>query len=270
MNNSIAIVTTVSNKKLYNKTVATFPDSEKLYIIDGSKGFFGLKSILFSIQKLKKEKDIKWLVLCDEDVVFANVSAFYSLVKFMEKKSIDVCGIRDGGMLSWRDKNPYLINPFFSIYRFDKITEIFNYSKIISQPKISENEFNDDLTKLKFDYDKLSNFEEYYCFILWLRRANFNFHFLKAESNLFENDLETTTVYNQKDELILYHTWYARTYEKNKFHTKRINEILEKGVFIDGEQNREIKVLSNHRFNLTQNLLSIKIFKKIYKKIKNY
>lgn len=69
--NSIAIITTVSNLSLYKRTVSFFPENIRLFAIDGKNGFFGLNSIKFMFNKLKKHK-IKWLIMADEDVVFVN------------------------------------------------------------------------------------------------------------------------------------------------------------------------------------------------------
>ena len=73
---NIALTTTVSNFILFKKTVQTFPDINKIYLVDGTKGLFGIESITFILKKLRKKK-IKWLVFCDEDVVFINQKALF-------------------------------------------------------------------------------------------------------------------------------------------------------------------------------------------------
>ncbi len=221
----IALVTTVSNKLLYEKTVYTFPKNIDLIAIDGSKGLFGIDSIKFMFDKLSSDK-YDWIIMADEDVLFIAPNEVFSVIDRMNNENIVVCGVRDGGVLSWRDKNPYIINPFFCILNYKKIKLIYNKNEIDKNQYILENEFSDDLSKLSFEYDEKSIFEEYYCFFLWLRRKEMKFEFLDAVSDTFENDLETTTVFDFKGNKILYHTWYARTYGVSKYHTERINKII--------------------------------------------
>ncbi|CAD5351002.1 hypothetical protein [Flavobacterium bizetiae] len=92
---SIAIVTTVSNMKLFKKTVAFFPDNIKIFVIDGSDGLFGLNSIKFMFKKLRQQK-IKWIIMADEDVIFVNTESVFSIIKEMKDKDYGVAGIRDG------------------------------------------------------------------------------------------------------------------------------------------------------------------------------
>ena len=75
------------------------------------------------------------------------------------------------------------------------------------------------------EYDVLSIYEPYYCFYLWLRRNNKKFLFLEANQPFREDEI-TNAVYFE-NEVLLYHTWYARSYGINKKHTDRINKILE-------------------------------------------
>jgi hypothetical protein len=105
--------------------------------------------------------------------------------------------------LSWRNKNPYLINPFFCILNLEKIYSIYNEKAFLNNQYIIENEFNDDLSSLTFKYTKDSLFEDYYCFFLWLRRNNLKFRFLNAQGNNFENDLETTSVFDINNNILL-------------------------------------------------------------------
>jgi hypothetical protein len=260
--NNIAILTTVNNFFLYKKTVAFFPKNIKLYVIDGSNGLFGLNSIKFMFKKLKKHK-IKWLIMADEDVVFVNSENVFDIINKMEVDGTDVCGIRDGGMLSWRDKNPYIINPFFCILNLEKIYSIYSESEFLENQYVLDNEFKDDLSELKYGYDKKSIFEDYYCFFLWLRRKEMKFQFLNAYGGDFENDLETTTVIGSDKNILLYHTWYARTYGLNKYHTNRIDKVLEKGDPQIEFNNRKIIYFKNYCFSINKN------FNKFYNRFIN-
>lgn len=255
---NIVLVTTVNNVSLFKQTVAFFPKDIILYAIDGSDGLYGLNSIKFIFKKLKKQR-IKWLIMVDEDVIFTNLSILNNLIKNLEEDNVDVCGIRDGGLLSWRDKNPFIPNPFFCILNLESIFPIYSESDILKNNYIIKDEFNDDLSNLRYSYNKDSLFEDYYCFFLWLRRKGLKFKFLKAENAGFENDYETTSVYGLNDEVFLYHTWYARTYGINENHTNRIDMVIGKGTRIEEFENRDIIWFKNYIFS----------FKKRIRKLKN-
>lgn len=263
--NDIALITTVGNISLYKKTVSFFPENIKLFVIDGKEGIFGLSSIKFMFKKLKKHK-IKWLIMVDEDVVFVNPKAVFDIINKLEKESYDICGIRDGGVLPWRDKNPYLINPFFCILNLEKISSIYDEKEFLRHQFIKDIEFDDDLSKLKYNYDTISLFEDYYCFFLWLRRKNFKIKFLEARAGDFDNDIETTTVFNVKNGILLYHTWYARLYENNEYHTDRIDRVVEKGNFQKDFRFREIIYFKDYFFLFKKR--SRKIINKIINKFK--
>ncbi|MFV5703597.1 hypothetical protein ACM55F_17195 [Flavobacterium sp. XS2P12] len=256
----IGLLTTVNNFALYKQTVTSFPEQFKTFVIDGSEGLYGLNSFKFMFKKLKNQK-LKWLVLVDEDVVFVNPDAVLNIIKSLENNHEDICGIRGGGVLSWRDKNPHLLNPFFCIFNLEKIYTIYNEKEFLSHQYIIPDEFDDDLSALPFKFNKESLFEEYYCFFLWLRRNNFKFKFLNAQGNDFENDLETTKVFDSNNKILLYHTWYARSYGNNKYHTVRIDRVINEGKFIKTYSNRTIIWYKNYRFSI------LKGIKKIYKPI---
>jgi len=74
----IAIVTTVGNFDLYNRTINFFPTGIKIYMVDGTKGFYGIRSLLFFIEKLKNS-GIDWLIMADEDVVFKKPEYVFDL-----------------------------------------------------------------------------------------------------------------------------------------------------------------------------------------------
>ena len=117
-NSQIAILSTVINFELYQKSSQLYPIEIQKYVIDGRNGMFALDSIIYMMQKLK-DKDIKWLIMADEDVLFANPNLIFDIINKMQAESYTVCGIRDGGLISHRTYNPFLINPFFSVINFE-------------------------------------------------------------------------------------------------------------------------------------------------------
>lgn len=224
MNSNIAILSTVVNKELYKKSSQLFPQNIQRYVIDGTQGMFGIDSICYMMHKLKGKR-IDWLIMADEDVFFEDPEAVFDIIKKMEIQNYTVCGIRDGGIISHRIHNPYLINTFFSIINFKEVESIWKEKVVLKNQYSIENEFEDDLSNLKGMYNVLSVYEPYYCFYLWLRRNKRKFLFLDS-SQPFQEDKITNAVLFE-DKVLLYHTWYARSYGVNKKHTARINTILE-------------------------------------------
>ena len=260
MNKSpIAILTTVANFDLYQKTVQLFPKNVQKYVIDGRNGMHGIHSILFMINKLKG-KGIEWLVMADEDVVFKNSEAVFSIIEKMKNNDITVCGVRDGGIISHRNYNPYLINTFFSILNFKEIEVIWNEKEMLSNQFLTENEFDDEVAKLFYEYDISSLYEPYYCFYLWLRRKGKKFLFL--DSVMEEDGVSNNVIFN--DEIILCHTWYARSYGISEKHTKRINNLLGKDLNFEinrKEQKEKIIFYKKKTFTIEQ------MIKKQYRRI---
>lgn len=217
----IAILTTVANFELYQRTSQYFPSGIKKYVFDGTNGMHGIHSIKYMMKKLKG-KGIEWLIMVDEDVIFTNGEIIYDLIEKMIETGSIFCGVRDGGIISHRNKNPYVINTFFSILNFKKTLSIWNENEVLKNQLIFENEFKDDISKLGFNYDLNSLYEPYYCFYFWLRRKFKNVLFLDAK--MCEDKISNSVLFN--NETFLYHTWYARSYGKNEKHTLRINKLI--------------------------------------------
>jgi len=217
----IAILTTVINFELYNKTSKLFPLGIKKYVIDGRNGMHGIHSIKY-MMRILKGKGIQWLIMVDEDVIFQNSSIVFHIIEEMKSNNMVVAGIRDGGMISHRNYNPFVINTFFSILNFTEIKNSWNRKEVLKNQYIIKNEFDDNLLNLKESYDVESIYEPYYCFYLWLKRKKKKFLFL--ESKMHDDKVTNTVLFNSKP--FLNHTWYARSYGVNSKHTKRIDTIL--------------------------------------------
>ena len=214
----IAILTTVVNFELYQKSAPMFPKGIQKYVIDGRNGMHGIHSIYYLFEKLKGH-GIEWLIMADEDVIFYQPNAVFTLLEIMERQQNTVCGVRDGGVIAHRNYNPYVINTFFSILHFQKIEKIFDKGTIQKNQYCRENEFEDDLSALKYDLEPPSTFEFYYCFYLWLRRQGHTFLFLESET---EHDGIANSIFVQGEKMLT-HTWYARSYGVNEIQTRRID-----------------------------------------------
>lgn len=258
-NSKIALISTVINQELYEKSSQLFPNDIPKYVIDGSNGMFGIDSICYMMKKLKG-RGIEWLIMADEDVLFVNPNGIFSLIEEMISKNYFVCGVRDGGVIPNRYFSPYLINTFFSIINFKELELIWNDKEVLKNQYINDNEFTEDLNELKEVYDVKSIYEPYYCFYFWLRRKKKRILFLEATAP-FSDDRITTLVYDTTGTALLYHTWYARTYGINEKHTIRINKIFE---LLQFENNNILKpiVFKDKTFYLTQKI------KKLNRKLK--
>jgi hypothetical protein len=266
-NSKIAIITTVINQELYQKSSQLFPENVLKYVIDGANGMFGIDSICYMMKKLKG-RGIEWLIMADEDVLFVNPNGVFSLIEEMKAKKYFVCGVRDGGIIPNRYFSPFLINTFFSIINFKELELIWNENEVLKNQYINENEFREDLDKLNEAYDVQSIYEPYYCFYFWLRRKGKKILFLDASAP-FPDDRITTLVCDSNSKKLLYHTWYARSYGNNEKHTKRINSVFELLQFKNSKVTKPI-VFKHKTFFLKQK--AKKLFRRLrmkFQKIAN-
>lgn len=254
---NIAILSTVVNKELYKKSSQLFPPNIQKYIIDGTNGMHGLDSIFYMMQKLKG-RGIDWLIMADEDVFFEISDMVFELIHKMKTENYTVCGVRDGGLISHRKENPYVINTFFSIINFREIELIWDENEVLKNNYTTDNEFDDDLKSLNGAFDIKSIYEPYYCFYLWLRRNKKHFLFLDTNQPFVDDEITNVVYYQNK--VLLYHTWYARSYGINKKHTDRIDKILELLKF-------ENKIISNTIVFKHKTFFLIKSIKKVFKRM---
>jgi len=222
----------------------------------------GLDSIFFMFKKLK-DLDIKWLVMADEDVIFHKPEGIFSLIAYMEQNNYSISGIRDGGVVNHRNKNPYSINTFFSILNFEEVSKLYDKKKILSSQYIKENEFNDELDLLPFNFDRSSLYEPYYCFYFWLRRKGKKILFLNSKMRNVNDDSISNEVFLPDESLFLVHSWYARAYGNNNKHTKRIDLILDKIDF--GEKRVEPIIFKDKLFRINKEVR--KVFDKLIMKL---
>lgn len=256
-NSKIALISTVINKELYKKSSQLFPPNIQKYIIDGTNGMHGLDSVFYMMQKLKG-RGIDWLIMADEDVLFEISDMVFELIHKMKTENYTVCGVRDGGLISHRKENPYVINTFFSIINFREIELIWDENEVLRNNYTIDNEFDDDLRSLKGPFNIKSIYEPYYCFYLWLRRNEKQFLFLDTDQPFVDDEITNVVYYQNK--VLLYHTWYARSYGINKKHTDRIDKILELLKF-------ENKIISNPIVFKHKTFFIIKSIKKVFKRM---
>ena len=220
---NIAILTTVINFDLYHITASHFPKNIPKYVIDGRSGMYGIHSLRYMMDKLKN-KNIEWLVMADEDVVFVNQQHIYAVIEEMKRTNSIVSGVRDGGVIAHRVFNPLSINTFFAIIHFKEIEQLWDKKEFnvydFSLPPYDSNE----LKKLQGEYNLESRYEPSYPFFYWLQRKNKKILFLDAKMG--DDGISNYVLFN--NEPILIHTWYARTFGVNETQTNRISSIINK------------------------------------------
>jgi hypothetical protein len=262
----IAILSTVINFELYEKTSQLFPEGIQKYIIDGRNRMYGIDSIIYMVSKFKN-LGIEWLIMADEDVIFYNPEQVFSIVEKMNDENYTVAGVRDGGVIAHRKHNPNVINTFFSVLNIKTVLDIWDKKAILSNQYTKPNEFND-FGSLPYTFNTDSLFEPYYCFYLWLRRNNKKFLFLDVKMK--DDAIANEVLFNNKT--LLCHTWYARRYGKDPFQTQRINNYLPQ---LNLTHSTTVKpIIFNDKFYLIKkpsilfHLVSQKIYK-IFQKLVN-
>lgn len=261
----IALISTVLNDELYQKSSKLYPQNIQKYVIDGTKGMYGIDSICYMMKKLKG-KGIEWLIMADEDVFFVNSNLVFPIIEEMAQNEIMFCGVRDGGVIACRKKNPFAINTFFSILNFKELEKIWNEKEMLLHQYIVDDEFKDDLSQLKYKFEVKSLYEPYYCFYFWLRRMNKKVLFLESEMP-FENDEMTNTVEDINGETLLYHTWCARYYGIIDEQTKRIDEVFGKIEIAENFYEAPI-IFKDNTFAIRKWI--IKLFKRLIIRVNKY
>jgi len=243
----IGILTTVANWNLYEKTIHFFPKNIQIFAIDGTKGKYGLKSMVFFMKKLKKY-DLDWLILADEDVVFTNPEGVFSLIDYLDENNYTVSGMSEADRLESWTKHPYVINTFFGILNLKEIYKIYDEREMLSNQYAADKEFPNQLEELPpYEYPMTSLAEPYYCYFLWLLRKGKKTKFLKSSRPL-KDDFLTNSILDHRGQELLYHTWYARFYGGQQFHTNRINQVVKKGKF--NRENPQMIIFKDSGYNL--------------------
>ena len=221
----IAIVTTVVSFKLYKKTAILFPKGIDKIVIDGTTGLYGINSIKTIFRK-KIFKKYDWIILADEDVFFYDSNLVFRLIEQMQEQKYSICGVRDGGVIKHRFDNPLAVNTFFCIIDYKEIVKEFTFDKVLEcQRFFPELYLNEDYSNLPYEYNIKSLKEPYYCFYFWLKLNRHKFLYLETVNPVDEDEFGNI-ILSENNEKIAFHSWYARAYDVNEKHTKRINSVL--------------------------------------------
>lgn len=218
---TVKVYTRSMNPILYRKAMALCDLSyEKVHLMGTNAD-----SYLF---KVIQDADADWVVNIDEDAFISNREALESLLEYCIENNYVNCGMPDGGVVHLRDGNPLVTNPFFNILNVKTIREQFDIGKLCEAPDSSR--FTEK-SLLVGSYDFCNTCEEpYYPFFIWMSN-HFKTLYLKATDHA---DGESTVLYNHHDEPFLIHTWYSRCYNRDSFHTNRIDNAYREACHLRG------------------------------------
>ncbi|MBJ2126429.1 hypothetical protein [Flavobacterium sp. IB48] len=250
----IAILTTVANFELYKRTATIFPEEIDKIVIDGTNGMYGLESINYMFKKLNSKK-YEWIIMADEDIFFYDSNLVFDLITYMDKNDYQISGVRDGGLIKHRINNPEVINTFFSVINFKKLSEIYDFKLVkehqIFIPEIFENK---DYSFLKYDYDIKSLDEPYYCFYFWAILKGFKILYLDT-INPVNNDKTGNIVLDVNGNKIAFHSWYARAYKVHEKQTKRIDHYIKEFKIEEASINlKDVQIFKRRFFNFKKRL----------------
>ena len=251
----IAVVVTVQNFKLFKKTKNSIPMGIDLFVIDGRYGFYALNALelVFSSDQIAK---YDWIIMADEDVIFIDFDAILELIQHMKNNDHQLAGVSDGSALEFRKGDPTIPNLFFCVFNNSSIRLKFDLLDFHQYIKTKSNTGDQP--------SKVMN-EPYYVFFKYLFYRDFRMMFLNAHNKVIPGDYESTFVYNHINKIMLIHTWYARLYMKNQFHTTRIDNVVNSNL--SNQQNKTFFNLKNPQYFQFKKQFYLKYLKKKIKRL---
>jgi hypothetical protein len=212
---NIQICTRSINEHLFNKAMGLITLPYQKYRLTGTTNDNYLVRVFLS--------DCDWLINVDEDCYIIDNMAVQDLLDYMVENDYDYCGMPEAGISACRmANNPLVMNPFFNIFNIKSIQSKLDPIGIV------HSEFGEDLLdKLPHHLMKNKDYgfgfcENYYRVFYWLLR---NFKPLWLDGRNLDDEI-TTELFNHNGKPMCWHTWYAREYGKDDYHTVRIDKII--------------------------------------------
>lgn len=215
----VVIVTRSMNPKMYEasqKTI-TLPYKRVRLLNTSAVGY---------LRKMLRVK-ADYIINIDEDAFVTDHERLVGLLNYCIDNNIDMCGLPDGGVVATRRHNPLVVNPFFNIVNVRKLRKSFSRKKLKAYSKhLPEYELKAPPVEMLHKRYEFDNYEPYYPFFFWVSQ-NFNMLYLGGEDH---PDGHTTILHDHEGKPFLEHTWYSRDYGVDKFHTDRINRVIESAL----------------------------------------
>ncbi len=164
----------------------------------------------------------------DEDAFITDWNPILELVEYVASNNLVNAAAPDAGPGCPRRHNPIVTNPFFNVLNLKLIRTKYTTPKEIQ--KFSYESHREELVAkfpqslletLEYDLDCI-DFEPYYPFFFWLA-YHFDTLYLSAERH---SDGFSSILYDHQGRPFCLHSWFARKFKVQKFHTRRIFSLI--------------------------------------------
>jgi len=254
-NKRIKVYTRSFSPELYKLSGTLFPQNiENVRLTDQTAdGYF------FT---MLKDTSCDIAINVDEDAFIVDLEAVFDLAEYVVANNYANAGIPDCGPACPRGMNPIITNPFFNILNLELIRDKYSDIKAIKKfdyEKVKDEMVsafpNDILEKISGDFECI-DYEPYYPFFFWLA-YNFKTLYLLGEKH---EDKFSTILHDLKGNPLCFHSWFARKYKIQKFHTDRINNLINEAYSIRSIERPHFKSSDYWKF---RGELIIREFRKI-------
>lgn len=175
-----------------------------------------------------KDTDCDIAINIDEDAFITDWDPIIELIDYVVKYNIANAATPDAGPGCPRHHNPIVTNPFFNVLNLKLIRTKYTTPKEV-QKFSYENHREDMIAKfpqalldtLEYDLNCI-DFEPYYPFFFWVA-YHFDTLYLPAVGH---SDGFSTILHDHQGRPFCLHSWFARKFKVQKFHTRRIFNLI--------------------------------------------
>lgn len=243
MAHSFCIITNSQNDKLRDMSREFFPSHVEVIDFNGKDGLYGFE---FLMAMMKDERLLKYThaIYIDNDCFVVSWEQVEYTFKRFIINSYCFAGMPDGGTISHRISSDELPNLFFMFFDLEQMRMVWDEDAIRSTSVNMEvrNAYKNRDGYKRIDIVRSEGFvpfsigvgynEPYYKIFSFLKSKGLEYMGLDAEDAPQVDDDGACTAlmgldYGQDDLIMCYHSWFAREYGKDKYHTDRINRVYE-------------------------------------------
>lgn len=175
-----------------------------------------------------KDTDCDIAINIDEDAFITDWNPIIELIDYVVKYNIANAATPDAGPGCPRHHNPIVTNPFFNVLNLKLIRTKYTTPKEV-QKFSYENHREEMIAKfpqalldtLEYDLNCI-DFEPYYPFFFWVA-YHFDTLYLPAVGH---SDGFSTILHDHQGRPFCLHSWFARKFKVQKFHTRRIFNLI--------------------------------------------
>lgn len=164
----------------------------------------------------------------DEDAFITDWDPILELAEYVASNNLVNAAAPDAGPGCPRKHNPIVTNPFFNVLNLKLIRtkyttpkEVLKFSYESHREELVAKFPQSLLETLEYDLDCI-DFEPYYPFFFWLA-YHFDTLYLPAERH---PDGFSSILYDHQGRPFCLHSWFARKFKVQKFHTRRIFSLI--------------------------------------------